>query len=68
MTIHSTSKGRITIPAELRRKYGIRPDTKILIKEDGFSITLTPITNQYLQKLQGSFSGLGLLELLLEQN
>lgn len=38
-----TSQGRITIPVELRKKYGINPSTKLKITDAGKGITLTVI-------------------------
>ncbi len=40
-----TVKGQIVIPAELRRKYGITPNTRIAILDNGNEIILRPITN-----------------------
>jgi AbrB family looped-hinge helix DNA binding protein len=66
METHVTVKGRITIPASLRRKYGIKKGTRIMLTENGNSINLKPITDQYLRKLQGSLKGVSALKTLLE--
>ena len=66
MKITVTAKGQITIPAELRRKYGIEPGTKISISDDGTSIILTPVNEDLIKKLRGSLKGKGLLKALME--
>lgn len=67
MDAYITVKGQIVIPAELRRKYGITPNTRIAILDNGNEIILRPITEQYLKKLQGSLKGSGVLEALMEE-
>jgi AbrB family looped-hinge helix DNA binding protein len=68
MEIYATIKGQIVIPASLRRKYGIKKGTKIIVLDNGESIVLKPITEQYLQKLQGSLKGKGGMQVLLEEH
>ena len=65
METHATSNGRIVIPATLRRKYGIKEGTRIVISDNGDSIVLKPITEEYLKKLQGSLKGKGLMKSLM---
>ena len=55
------------IPASLRRKYGIKDGTKIIITDIGDAIVLKPVTEQYLRNLQGSLKGKGGLKVLLEE-
>jgi AbrB family looped-hinge helix DNA binding protein len=62
-----TSKGQITIPVKLRRKYGITAGTRIIIIDDGDSIVLKPVANQSLKTLQGSLKGKGLLKALMAE-
>jgi len=38
------AKGQVTIPAELRGRFGIRKGTRIDWKKDGSRLVLTPIT------------------------
>ena len=52
-----TSKGQIVIPANLRRKHGIRKGTRIAIREDNLSLVLQPITDRYIESLRGSLKG-----------
>jgi AbrB family looped-hinge helix DNA binding protein len=67
METYATTKGQIVIPSALRRKYGIRTGTKILIYDDGENIILKPVTEQYLKTLQGSLKGKGALKALLAE-
>jgi AbrB family looped-hinge helix DNA binding protein len=67
METYATVKGQIVIPAALRRKYGIKKGTKIIITDNGESIILKPLTEQYLKNLQGSLKGKGALKALLEE-
>jgi AbrB family looped-hinge helix DNA binding protein len=67
METYATAKGRITIPAALRRKYGIKNGTRIIVTDMGNGIALKPITGEYLKKLQGSLKGLGGLKTLMEE-
>jgi len=63
----ATAKGQIVIPAILRRKYGIKEGTRIGILENGDSIILKPMTEEYLKKLQGSLKGTGALKVLVDE-
>jgi len=38
-----TSKGQITLPADLRKRFGIQPGHRVGIREVGGTITLEPI-------------------------
>ena len=67
METYATIKGQIVIPAKLRKKYGIKNGTKIVITDNGDSITLKPVTEQYLKNLQGSLKGKGGLNVLIEE-
>jgi AbrB family looped-hinge helix DNA binding protein len=67
METYATVKGQIVIPAALRRKYGIKNGTKIIITDIGDAITLKPVTEQYLKNLQGSLKGKGGLKTLVEE-
>jgi len=67
METYATVKGQIVIPATLRRKYGIKNGTKIIVTDNGDSITLKPVTEQYLINLQGSLKGKGGLKVLVNE-
>ncbi|WKZ36854.1 MAG: AbrB/MazE/SpoVT family DNA-binding domain-containing protein [Anaerolineales bacterium] len=67
METYATIKGQIVIPASLRRKYGIKNGTKIIVTDTGDAIVLKPVTEQYLRNLQGSLKGRGGLKILVEE-
>jgi AbrB family looped-hinge helix DNA binding protein len=67
METYATVKGQIVIPASLRRKYGIKNGTKIIVTDVGDAIVLKPVTEQYLRNLQGSLKGKGGLKVLLNE-
>jgi len=67
METYATVKGQIVIPATLRRKYGIKNGTKIIVTDVGDAIVLKPVTEQYLKSLQGSLKGKGGLKVLMEE-
>ena len=67
METYATIKGQIVIPAALRRKYGIKNGTKIIVTDIGDAILLKPVTEQYLRNLQGSLKGRGGLKVLVEE-
>lgn len=51
---HVTSKGQLVVPSRIRRRYGIKPGTRInFIEEDG-RIIFQPVTREYI----GSFCGI----------
>lgn len=61
------AKGQIVIPASLRRKFGIKANTRIYIEADETTqrIILTPITRGYVHSLRGKYKGMGLLKVLI---
>lgn len=50
-----SAKGQVVIPAELRRKYGIKARTKICFLERGHEMILQPVTTEYFRSLVGMF-------------
>ena len=67
MEAYAAVKGQIVIPATLRRKYGIKNGTKIIVTDIGDAIVLKPVTEQYLKNLQGSLKGKGGLKTLMDE-
>ena len=67
MKTYATTKGQIVIPSALRRKYGIKIGTKILVYDEADRIILKPVTEQYLTGLQGVLKGKGALKALLQE-
>ncbi|HLG13911.1 MAG TPA: AbrB/MazE/SpoVT family DNA-binding domain-containing protein [Blastocatellia bacterium] len=67
METRATSRGRIVIPAPLRRKLGIKAGTRIHIEVDEKShlIILTPITREYVHSMRGKYREKGLMTALI---
>jgi len=51
-----TTRGRITIPAELRRKLGLRPGGILLVSERKGSLVFTPLRGKSKRKAPTSRS------------
>ena len=66
METFATIKGQIVIPSSVRRKFGIKEGTRIVLEVDDERriIVLKPITREYVHSLSGKFKGQGLLEKL----
>lgn len=62
-----TTKGQIVIPSSLRRKYGIKVGTRLIVEDDGEKILLWPITEHYIERLQGSLKGSDLIKTFREK-
>ena len=52
-TARVTSKGQLVVPARLRRKYGIKPGTKICFIERENEIVFQPVTREYIRSICG---------------
>jgi len=50
-----TRRGQVTIPAECRRRYGIRRGTRLLVEDVGYGILLRPVPR--LEELAGADRG-----------
>jgi AbrB family looped-hinge helix DNA binding protein len=63
----ATSKGQIVIPSEVRRKFGIKPGTRIqvIVNDKAHEIILKPITREYVHSVRGKLKGKGLVKALM---
>ncbi|MCX5885368.1 MAG: AbrB/MazE/SpoVT family DNA-binding domain-containing protein [Proteobacteria bacterium] len=52
-TAYVTSKGQLVIPARLRRRYGIKPGTKVCFVERDNEILFQPVTKEYIRSVCG---------------
>lgn len=52
-TARVTSKGQLVVPSRLRRKYGIKPGTKIRFIERDSEILFQPVTGEYIRSVCG---------------
>lgn len=65
-TARVTTRGRLTIPAALRRRFNIKPGTRIAFIDEHHQIILKPITPKHLKGLRGSLKGTGVLKALMD--
>jgi len=52
-TAYITSKGQLVVPARIRRRYGIKPGTKICFIEHDNEILFQPVTKEYIRSVHG---------------
>lgn len=52
-TAYVTSKGQLVVPAQIRRRYGIKPGTKICFIERDHEILFQPVTKEYIRSVHG---------------
>jgi AbrB family looped-hinge helix DNA binding protein len=48
-----TSKGQIVVPVRLRRRYGLKPGTKVLFIERNDEILFQPLSREYIRSVHG---------------
>jgi len=67
-TGYVTSKGQVVIPSKLRRRFGIKPGTRVNFFEEKDGIKIIPVTAEVIEKNKG-FLGTGgkLLKALMEE-
>ncbi|MGA3180740.1 MAG: AbrB/MazE/SpoVT family DNA-binding domain-containing protein [Verrucomicrobiota bacterium] len=54
-TSYVTSKGQLVVPARLRRRFGIKPGTRVNFVEEGGRIIFQPVTREYIHSFRGMF-------------
>ena len=52
--VRFTTQGRIVIPLHLRKKFGIKAGTKVVIKTTPEGILIKPVTRPYIARLRVS--------------
>ena len=54
-TVYVTSKGQLVVPADIRRRYGIKPGTRVNFVEENGRIIFQPVTREYIHSFRGVF-------------
>ena len=54
-TAYVTSKGQLVVPSRIRRRFGIKPGTRINFVEEGERIIFQPVTKEYINSFCGVF-------------
>lgn len=64
-----TTKGQLVIPSKLRRKFGIKPGTRVNFFEDNDGIKIVPVTSETIKANIGFLGkdGPSLLKALMEE-
>lgn len=52
-----TEKGAVTLPAEVRERYGLRPGTRVYVVDYGEMVAIVPSSVDAVAAGHGSFSG-----------
>jgi len=50
-----TSKGQLVVPSRIRRRFGIKPGTRVNFVEEGDRIIFQPVTREYIRSFRGRF-------------
>ncbi len=50
-----TSKGQVVVPSRIRRRYGIKPGTRVNFVEEDGRIIFQPVTREYIDSFCGVF-------------
>ncbi len=67
-TGYVTSKGQLVIPSKLRRKFGIKPGTRVNFFEEKDGIKIIPVTSDIIDANKGFLGTKGrLLKALMEE-
>ncbi|MGR3319527.1 MAG: AbrB/MazE/SpoVT family DNA-binding domain-containing protein [Candidatus Anammoxibacter sp.] len=61
-----TIRGQTVIPIEIRRRYNIKPNTRLEWIDDGQTITVLPVPQNPIKSLRGKFKDVNLREALLK--
>lgn len=56
-TTKVSSKGQVVIPAEIRKRLGIRKGQQLIVETQGDAIVLRPATKAYFASLAGILKG-----------
>src|ERR1700691_763698 len=54
-TAYVTSKGQLVVPSRIRRRFGIKPGTRVNFAEEDGRIIFQPVTPAYIHSFRGMF-------------
>ena len=64
MTLTVSIKGQMVIPAKIRKKYNIQPQTKVELIDKGDEIVIVPLPKDPLHNSRGILKGVSTKDLL----
>lgn len=62
-----TQRGQTAIPAEIRRRYNLKPHSKLMWLQTRNGLTIVPVSGNPIEALRGRFKGSNLVRALLEE-
>ncbi|MBI3333499.1 MAG: AbrB/MazE/SpoVT family DNA-binding domain-containing protein [Candidatus Omnitrophica bacterium] len=62
-----TDRGQTSIPAAIRRRHKLKPQSKLIWLDFGTTISVIPVSGDPMKLIRGMFKRRGLTKLLLEQ-
>jgi AbrB family looped-hinge helix DNA binding protein len=62
-----SSRGQTAIPAEIRKRYGIKENTKLQWIDEGEIITVVPISEDPIKSFRGKSKNKDIVKILLEE-
>ena len=62
-----TVRGQTAIPANIRKRYNIKPQSKLEWIDDGHTIMVVPVSNDPIKALRGRFKGIDVVNDLLKE-
>ena len=54
-TAYVTSKGQLVVPSRIRRRFGIKPGTRVNFVEEDGRLIFQPVTREYIESFCGAF-------------
>jgi AbrB family looped-hinge helix DNA binding protein len=54
-SVKIAAKGQLVVPSRIRRRFGIKPGTRINFVEEGDRIIFQPVTREYIRSFCGIF-------------
>ena len=67
MTVTVSARGQMVIPASIRRRYGIKQESKVELLDLGKEVVIIPIMEQSLLKSRGILIGVSTNDLIRER-
>ena len=67
MTITVSARGQMVIPASIRKRYGIKPNSKVELLDFGKEIVIVPIKVQSIAEARGILKGVSSADLIRER-
>lgn len=67
MTVTVSARGQMVIPASIRRRYGIKQESKVELLDLGKEVVIIPIMEKSLLKSRGILKGVSTNDLIRER-